>query len=63
MTFTVTTEFLHILLVMYGVPDSKVSDNSTQFMVNEFKTVCKKYSIERVTTLLYHTKSNRQAEI
>ncbi|XP_014777997.1 uncharacterized protein K02A2.6-like [Octopus bimaculoides] len=61
-TSMVTVEFLHELFARYGVPDTVVSDNDTKFTVNEFKNLCKMYSIEHITTPPYHPRSNGQVE-
>lgn len=62
LTSKVTVEFLHKFFAWYGVLDITISDNSTQFTVNEFKNVCKVYSSEHITTPPYHPRLNGQAE-
>eukprot|EP00106_Octopus_bimaculoides_P000827 XP_014768269.1 PREDICTED: uncharacterized protein K02A2.6-like [Octopus bimaculoides] len=50
------------LFARYDVPDTIVSDNTTQFTASEFKKFCKMFSLEHITILPYHRRSNGQAE-
>ncbi|XP_014788759.1 uncharacterized protein K02A2.6-like [Octopus bimaculoides] len=61
-TSVVTVRFLHKLFTRYGIPDTIVSDNRTQFSSDEFRKFCKMFIIIHVTTPPYHSKSNRQVE-
>ena len=55
-------KFLHELFARFGVVDTIVSDNGSQFISREFKDFCKSYQIDHVTTALFHSRSNGQAE-
>lgn len=46
----------------FGVPDSIVSNNGTQFTSCEFKFIYKSLVIEHITTPPYHPRSNGLAE-
>eukprot|EP00106_Octopus_bimaculoides_P012714 XP_014780156.1 PREDICTED: uncharacterized protein K02A2.6-like [Octopus bimaculoides] len=50
----VTMEFLDELFVQYGIPDTIVSDNETQFTSKEFKNFCKMHAMEHITTPPFH---------
>ena len=58
----ITIGFLHGLFVRFGVTDSIVSDNVTQFTSKEFKTFCKMSVVKLITIVPYHSRSNGQAE-
>ncbi|XP_014772973.1 uncharacterized protein K02A2.6-like [Octopus bimaculoides] len=57
-TSVVTTSFLHELFTRYGIPNTIVSDNGTQFTSDEFIKFCKMLAI-----LAYHPWSNGQADL
>ena len=61
-TLTVSVNFLNEIFSMFGVPETIVSDNGTQFNSSEFAKFCKFYSIEHITTTVYHLRTNRQVE-
>ena len=54
--------FLHKVFVRFGVPDSIVLDNATQFTSKEFKGFCKMFMVEHITIAYDHPRSNGQAE-
>ena len=54
--------FLHELFARFGIPDTIVLDNETQFMEKEFKDFCKAFLIVYITTAPYHLQSNGQVE-
>ena len=58
----VTINFLHEIFARFGVPDTIVSDNGTQFTASEFRVFCKSLAIKHITTPLYQRRSNGQAE-
>ena len=58
----VVTGFLHKLFARFGVPDSIVSDNATQFTSKEFKVFRKMFEVEHITIAPYYSRSNGQAE-
>lgn len=47
-TITVTTDFLEELFPCYGVPDTIMSDNGTQFMAKEFEKFCKSVQMKHM---------------
>ena len=53
--------FPHELFTRFGVPDTIVSDNGTQFISNEFKEFCKTLVVEHITITPFHLRSNGQA--
>ena len=57
-----TIDFLHEIFARFGIPDTIVSDNGTQFTSKEFENFCKMFSITHMTTAPYHPRSNGQAE-
>ncbi|XP_014783245.1 uncharacterized protein K02A2.6-like [Octopus bimaculoides] len=61
-TTSVTIDFLEELFARYGVPDTIVSDNGTQFTAKEFKRFCKSVQMKHVLTPPYHPRSNGLAE-
>ncbi|XP_029639543.1 uncharacterized protein K02A2.6-like [Octopus sinensis] len=61
-TTSVTIDFLEELFTCYGVPDTIVSDNDTQFMAKEFERFCKSVQMNHVLTPPYHPRSNGLAE-
>ncbi|XP_029633900.1 uncharacterized protein K02A2.6-like [Octopus sinensis] len=52
--------FLNELFERFGIPDTTVSDNGTQFVSFEFETFCKPFAVEHVTTAPCHLRSNEQ---
>ena len=54
--------FLHELFVRFGIADSIVSDDATQFISKEFKGFCKMSVVEHITIDPYHPRSNGKAE-
>ena len=61
-TRAVIINFLYKLFSQFGVADCIVSDNETQFTSKEFKDFCQTFVVEHVTIVLYHPRSNGQAE-
>ena len=53
-TSTVSVNFLNEIFSRFGVPEMIVFDNGTQFPLSEFAKFCKCYSIEHITTPVYH---------
>lgn len=57
-----TIDKLRDCFARYGLPNTIVSDNGTQFNAQEFKTFCKNNGISHVTTAPYHPSTNGAAE-
>ena len=64
MTSTTATKMIQILrtFARYGIPDSIVSDNGSQFISSEFQQFCKMNGIRHILVAAYHPKSNGLAE-
>ncbi|XP_055585150.1 uncharacterized protein K02A2.6-like [Uranotaenia lowii] len=58
----VTTELLVETFARYGLPETIVSDNGTQFSCSLFKELCDSLDILHIRTAPYHPQSNGQAE-
>ena len=61
-TSTNTVNRLHELFARYGVVDTIVSDNGTQFTSKEFEHFCATFQVEHIRIPPYHPRSNGQAE-
>ena len=53
---------MHELFIRFGIPDTIVSDNRTQFTASVFKDFCKAFLIVHITTAPHHPQFNGQAE-
>ena len=60
-TTEITIKFLHELFARFGVVDSWVSDNGSQFVSGKFRDFCERYQIEHITIPPYHPRSYGQA--
>ena len=61
-TSTNTVNRLHELFARYGVVDTIVNDNGTQFTSKEFEHFCATFQVEYIRIPPYHPRSNSQAE-
>lgn len=61
-TSSAITNFLHELLVRFGILDAIVSDSSSQFVSFELKKFCKMFTVEHISTEPYHPRSNGQVD-
>ena len=55
-------KFVHELFARFGVVDTLVSDNESQFMSGELRDFCETYQIEHITIPPYHPRFNEQDE-
>ena len=62
-TTEITIKFLHELFATFGVVDTLVFDNRSQFTSGEFRDFCETYQIEHITILPYHPISNGQTDL
>ena len=61
-TTEITITFLHELFARFGVMDTLVSDNRSQFTIGEYSDFYETYQIEHITIPPYHLRSNIHAE-
>ena len=61
-TSEIVIRFLYELFARFGIVDSIVADNRSQFTSKDFKDFCEIYQIKHITTALFHPQSNGQAE-
>ena len=61
-TTKITIQFLHERFARFGVVDTLMFDNGSQFMTREFRDFCEAYQIKHITIPPYHPRSNGQAE-
>ena len=61
-TALTTVQHLRQLFAQFGIPDSIVSDNGTQFTAQEFQDFCKSNGIQHIRSSPYHPSSNGLAE-
>ena len=61
-TTTATISFLHDIFSRFGVPETLVTDNGTQFKSFEFADFCRVNGIQHIRTPPYHPQSNGQGE-
>ena len=61
-TALTTVQHLRQLFSRFGIPDSIVSDNGSQFVAKEFQEFCKSNGIQHIRVAPYHPSSNGLAE-
>ena len=61
-TALTTVQHLRQLFSRFGIPDSIVSDNGSQFVAKEFQEFCKANGIQHIRVAPYHPSSNGLAE-
>jgi transposase InsO family protein len=59
---TVARAFVQNFVCIYGVPDTILTDQETNFMSNIFKHICKILNIKKLHTTAYHPQSNGALE-
>ena len=62
LTSTNIVNVLNELFSCFGVPNSLVNDNRTQFTSRISKNFCTSLSIDHIRTAVYHPRSNGQVE-
>ena len=50
------------MIASFGVVDTLISDNGSQFTPGKFRNFCETYQIEHITIPPYHLRPNGQAE-
>ena len=58
----IVIKFLYELFAMFGIVDSIVTDNGSQFTSKGFKDFCEIYQIKHITAASFHPRSNGQAK-
>jgi hypothetical protein len=58
----VTLTFLRHIILLYGIPQSLVTDQGSQFMGDVFKRLCKVLKLNKLNTTAYHPESNGSLE-
>ena len=61
-TSAATVRYLRQLIAQFGIPETIVSDNGTQFVAAEFKEFYQRNGIRHAQTAPYHAALNRLAE-
>lgn len=59
---TVAREYVTKIICKFGVPESLLTDQGTNFMSNVFTEVCKSLKIHKIHTTAYHPQSNGALE-
>jgi transposase InsO family protein len=59
---TTAVNFFESIIYRYGVPNSIITDNGTNFTVGEFQQFAKEFGIKIKYTSVAHPKSNGQVE-
>lgn len=59
---TVAKSFVENIICKYGIMQSIVTDQGTNFMSTLFKDICKLLKIKKITTTAYHPEANGQLE-
>ena len=57
-----TIEVLRDLFARFGIPEQLVSDNSAQFVSEEFQAFIRSNGIRHITSATYHPATNGLAE-
>lgn len=58
----VTDAFVNKVILIYGIPNTIVTDQGSNFMSDVFKRICKLFKIEKINTAAYHPESNGALE-
>ena len=61
-TAEVTLTFMKHIVLLYGIPQSIVTDQGSQFMSDVFKRLCKLLKLNKLNTTAYHPESNGALE-
>jgi len=58
----VAKEFITKIIYEYGIPETVLTDQGTNFLSEIFKSVCKLLRITKIQTTAYHPGSNGALE-
>ena len=58
----VSLTFLRYVILHYGIPNSIVTDQGSQFMSDNFKRLCKVLKLNKLNTTAHHPESNGALE-
>ncbi|CAK9300119.1 unnamed protein product [Gordionus sp. m RMFG-2023] len=61
-TTDVTLKEIFKIISLYGIPETIVTDNGTNFTSKDFEKFCNNFGIKHVLTSAYHQQSNGQVE-
>ena len=61
-TAVAAVKFMHNIICRFGVPNTIISDNGTQFKSTQFGEFCQEYGIKHFRSSVMHPQTNGQVE-